>query len=157
VPIAEFVRELREKVGTDLLFLPGVSGVVLNDAGEVLLGQRADNGRWSTIGGMLEPGEEPAAGIVREIYEETGVHAEVERIASVLLSPVVTYPDGNVTQYLTVTFRCRAVGGEARVNDDESLAVGWFAPHALPDLAEHTRVRLEQALTDEPAAWFIRP
>ena len=38
------------------------------------------------------------------------------------------------------------VGGEARVNDDESLEVGWFAPEALPELDEYNRERITLAL-----------
>ncbi|MFD9691906.1 hypothetical protein ACFWXO_39795, partial [Kitasatospora sp. NPDC059088] len=41
-----------------------------------------------------------------------------------------------------LTFRCRAVGGEARVNDDESLEVGWFGLDELPpigDIQHHPR------------------
>ncbi len=39
----------------------------------------------------------------------------------------VTFPNGDVCDFLDIVFRCRHVSGEARVNDDESLAVGWFA------------------------------
>ncbi len=48
----------------------------------------------------------------------------------------VTYMNGDICQYMDITFRCRAVGGEARVNDDESLEVGWFTVDALPELNE---------------------
>ena len=40
--------------------LPGVSAVVFDDEGRVLLGRRADTGKWSVIGGIPEPGEQPA-------------------------------------------------------------------------------------------------
>jgi 8-oxo-dGTP pyrophosphatase MutT (NUDIX family) len=99
---------------------------VLNDAGEILLGQRSDNRRWSIIAGMIEPGEQPADAILREIREETGVRAEIDRLAGVALNEH-TYPNGDVCQFVNVWFRCRTVGGEARVNDDESVAVGWFS------------------------------
>ncbi|MGW0586160.1 NUDIX hydrolase, partial [Streptomyces sp. NPDC002920] len=46
-----------------------------------------------------------------------------------------------------------AVGGEARVNDDESLDVGWFAVDALPSMRERQLFRIKQALADEPT-WF---
>jgi hypothetical protein len=55
-----------------------------------------------------------------------------------------------------MTFRCRAVSGEARVCDDESLDVGWFALDALPDLGGYGRLRIKQALSDEPT-WFAPP
>lgn len=78
----------------------------------------------------------------------------VERVVLVQAAPEpVTYDNGDVCQYMDITFRCRAVGGEARVNDDESLEVGWFAVDALPDLNEFALFRIKQALSDEPT-WF---
>ena len=80
-----------------------------------------------------------------------------ERVTSVLTQPPNTYPNGDRTEYVDIMFRCRAVGGEARVNDDESLAVGWFAPDALPPLAELTLRRIDCALRPGDAAWFSVP
>ena len=40
----DFVLALRAAIGHDPLLLPGVTAVVLNDQGEVLLGRRSDNG-----------------------------------------------------------------------------------------------------------------
>jgi 8-oxo-dGTP pyrophosphatase MutT (NUDIX family) len=121
----------------------------------VLMGQRADNGRWSLIAGVMDPGEQPAETIVREVYEETAVLVVPERITSVVTQPPNTYPNGDRCEYVDITFRCRAVGGEARVNDDESLAVGWFALDDLPPIGELTRSRIEWSL--EPGTWFARP
>jgi 8-oxo-dGTP pyrophosphatase MutT (NUDIX family) len=119
----------------------------------VLLGRRSDNGRWSLIGGIPEPGEQPAACAVREVEEETAVQCVVERLVLVQALKPVTYDNGDVCQFMDITFRCRAVGGEARVNDDESLEVGWFAVDALPDIQEFGQTRVKQAMSDAPT-WF---
>ncbi|WP_432060878.1 NUDIX hydrolase [Streptomyces sp. S1] len=150
----DFIRTLRETAGHQLLFLPGVSAVVFDDRGRVLLGRRSDNGRWAIIGGIVEPGEQPADCAVREVYEETAVRCEAERIVIVetLRKPVV-YPNGDQCQFMDVTFRCRAVGGEARVNDDESTEVGWFDVDDLPEMKRFSLMRIEKALADEPT-WF---
>ncbi|MFJ9009894.1 NUDIX hydrolase [Streptomyces canus] len=149
----DFIRTLRQSIGHDLLWLPGVSAVVLDDDGRVLLNRRSDTGKWSLIGGIPEPGEQPAACAVREVEEETGVHCVVERVIVVQALKPVTYGNGDICQYMDISFRCRAVGGEARVNDDESLEVGWFAVDALPELNEFGLQRIKQALTDAPT-WF---
>ncbi|MER7775041.1 MULTISPECIES: NUDIX domain-containing protein [unclassified Streptomyces] len=149
----DFILDLRATAGQQLLWLPGVTAVVFDDEGRVLLGRRSDNGRWSLIGGIPEPGEQPAACAMREVEEETAVRCVVERLVLVQALNPVTYDNGDVCQFMDVTFRCRAVGGEARVNDDESLEVGWFAVDALPELGEFGQVRIKQALSDAPT-WF---
>ncbi|MFB7369388.1 NUDIX domain-containing protein [Streptomyces sp. NPDC056222] len=150
----DFIRELRASAGHQLLFLPGVSAVVFDDRGRVLLGRRTDTGMWAIIGGIVEPGEQPAACAVREVYEETAVRCEAERVVIVqtLRKPVV-YPNGDQCQFMDITFRCRAVGGEARVNDEESTEVGWFEVDDLPEMKRFSLFRIKQALTSEPT-WF---
>jgi 8-oxo-dGTP pyrophosphatase MutT (NUDIX family) len=149
----DFIRDLRTTAGHQLLWLPGVTALVFDDEGRVLLNRRTDTRRWSVIGGIPEPGEQPAACAVREVFEETAVRCVAERIVLVQALDPVTYPNGDVCQYMDVTVRCRATGGEARVNDDESLEVGWFAVDTLPELNEFGRFRIKQALADAPT-WF---
>ncbi|MFF6783293.1 NUDIX domain-containing protein [Streptomyces sp. NPDC012510] len=151
----EFIRTLRASAGNQLLWLPGVTALVLDDEGRVLLNRRSDNGQWSLIGGIPEPGEQPAACAVREVLEETAVRCVAERIVLVQALDPVWYENGDICQYMDTTFHCRAVGGEARVNDDESLDVGWFSLDALPDLSEFALFRIKQTLSDAPA-WFDR-
>jgi ADP-ribose pyrophosphatase YjhB (NUDIX family) len=163
MPIPDFVLQLRTLVGTDLLWMPGVSAVVVHEDGRLLLGRRSDNGLWAVVSGILEPGEQPAIAAVREVLEETGIVAVVQGLASVSSDPeTVEYENGDRAQYLDLTFLCRAVGaGDPWVGDDESTAVGWFAPDALPDqLAPSSRTRLAHALAwrANPAngPWFAR-
>ncbi|MCM2390707.1 NUDIX hydrolase [Streptomyces albipurpureus] len=153
----DFILDIRATAGNQLLLLPGVTAVVFDDKGRVLLGKRADNGRWSTVAGIPEPGEEPADTAVREVYEETAVHCVPESVVLIQAAaePVV-YPNGDRCQYLDITFRCRATGGVARVNDDESLEVGWFAADELPELDEWSRFRVERAMAGGPL-WFQPP
>jgi len=153
MPTPDFIRDLRSSIGHQLLWLPGVSAVVLDDEGRVLLGQRADNHKWALISGIPDPGEQPAAAIVREVEEETGVRVAVERLVAVRSGRQVTYPNEDVCQFMDLCFRCRVLGGEARVNDDESLAVGWFPLDDLPELTGYHHFRIKQALSDEPT-WF---
>ena len=154
--IPEHLRELRSHVGHAMIMIPSVSAVVVNDDGELLLGRRSDDGRWSLLAGIQEPGEQPAAAIVREVFEEAAVEVRVERLLGVALHPR-TYPNGDVCQFANTWFLCRVIGGEARVNDDESLAVGWFALQDLPPIAELTRQRIEWALAPAADAWFSAP
>jgi 8-oxo-dGTP pyrophosphatase MutT (NUDIX family) len=138
MPTPDFVVELRELIGHRPLWLATAAGLVLDDAGRLLLGRRADTGEWAVPGGIVDPGEQPADCAVREIFEETGVVAVPEVLAAVSVSTPITYANGDHVQYLELTFRCRAVGGEAQVNDSESVEVGWFALDALPEVDQFT-------------------
>lgn len=149
----DFIREIRATAGHQLLWMPGVSTIVLDDEGRVLLGRRSDSGEWSIIGGIPEPGEQPAAAVVREVYEETAVHVVPERVLLVQALERITYPNGDVCQFMDICFLCRYVSGEARVNDDESLEVGWFELDALPPMEDFAVSRIKQATQGGPT-WF---
>jgi ADP-ribose pyrophosphatase YjhB (NUDIX family) len=150
----EFVLTLRAKIGHDPLPLNGATNVVLDDQDRVLLVRRADNHQWTLVSGIIEPGEEPAAGALREIEEETGVIAKVERLLGVgARAQPATLHNGDQVWWTSIMFQCRHVSGEARVNDDESVDVGWFAIDDLPELPAHHAHALALARTDEPA-WF---
>ncbi|MFE9692204.1 NUDIX domain-containing protein [Micromonospora sp. NPDC005806] len=156
MPLSPYIARMRQHIGSELLLLYGVSAVVTDDAGRVLLARRGDNGRWSVPAGMVDPGEQPADALLREVHEETGVKVEIERLGGVATHPVV-YPNGDTCEYLNVWFHCRAVGGAATPDGDESLAVGWFAPDHLPELDDWSRLRISTALSEEPTAWYAAP
>jgi len=67
----ELTKRLREAKGEQ-----GVSAILINPRGQVLLQQRDDNpairypGHWSLFGGTIEDGESPAEAVAREVHEE---------------------------------------------------------------------------------------
>jgi ADP-ribose pyrophosphatase YjhB (NUDIX family) len=159
VPTPDYVLELRRAYGQGRLLLPGVSAVVLRDdlgsGPHVLLNRRSDDGRWSLPSGIVEPDEQPAAALAREVLEETRVEVGVERLALLVTEPEVTYDNGDRCQFIAMTFRCRYRSGEAAVGDEESTAVGWFPVDDLPaDLDERYRRRVEVALSASAACVF---
>jgi 8-oxo-dGTP diphosphatase len=154
MPVPPYVAKLRSHLGHDLILLPGVSAVVHDHHGRILLLRRGDNGRWSLPAGMIDPGEQPADAILREIHEETGIRAEIEHLGGVATHPV-HYPNGDNCQYLNVWFRCRAVSGTPHADGDESLAVAFFAPDALPGLDAWAEHRISTATG--PATWYAPP
>lgn len=165
MPIPDFIVELRKKIGTDPLWLPGVKAVVLREEvawtaeasrTQVLLVQRADNGKWTLPAGILEPGEEPAAGCVREVLEETGVQATVTRLVGIATTDPMVYPNGGQAQYLDIIFALDFVSGEEHVADDENVAVQWCAVDDLPaDCPPKHRRAIEWALDQSPAPKFV--
>ena len=106
-----------------------VGAVVANDAGEILLVQRADSGVWLYPTGWADVGYSPAEVAVKEVKEETGIECEVVRLIAVL--------DGlrrgftRIPMY-SLVFLCRATGGSLKPHPLECTDVGFFPQSALP-------------------------
>ena len=121
--------------------------IVQND--KILLQRRSDNGHWNLPGGGVEIGESLSSALHREIFEETGLTAEITRYIGVYSNPLETtlaYPDGRVLHYIAHVLECSVTGGTLRIND-ESLELAWFDPHALPEpFSPQHRGRVADAL-----------
>lgn len=155
MPIPEYVANLRAKVGNDLLWMPGMTAVILRDdpASQdglplALLVRRSDNGEYTPVTGIVDPVESPKETAVREAMEEACVEIEVERLVAVRVVPPVTYPNGDRSAYLDVAFRCRWVSGEPRVGDDESTEAAWWPVDALPQMQERHREAVDLAVAN---------
>ena len=81
---SDYVRNLRAKIGHDLLLLPAVSVLVWDSEGRLLLVEQSELATWGTIGGMVEPGESPADAARREAFEETGHHIVIDGLRAVV-------------------------------------------------------------------------
>jgi hypothetical protein len=62
-----------------------------------------------------------------------------------------------VVAITSITFACRVIGGELRIDEDESLELRWFAYDDLPvEIAPWIRQRIVDAYTlREP--YFFKP
>ena len=111
---------------------PAVAALVLDTSGRVMLGRRAeepDAGRWDALGGFLDEGEDPIAGLRRELLEEAGVEIEVGRYVGTFVDRYGD--DSDATSVLNLVWEARITQGEPVPADDVS-EVGWFARDALP-------------------------
>ena len=119
----------------------GAFATIPNERGEILLCHRRDLDLWNSPGGRVEAGESPWEAVVREVREETGVEADVVRLASVSWKPR--------RSELVFQFVCRIVGGElctTKESDD-------FQYFPLDDLPEH----LSPAFSRRLLAWSRSP
>jgi ADP-ribose pyrophosphatase YjhB (NUDIX family) len=132
--ISDHLRRIRALVGHELLVLPSVAVLPRDDEGRLLLVRLVDTGNWATIGGSVEPDESPADAAVREAAEEAGVAVTLGAVLGVVGGPDfrITYPNGDLTSYVTTVYDARVAGGSPRPDGDETMDVGWWEPVALP-------------------------
>lgn len=149
MPIPEFIVELRKKIGHDFLWLSGVTGVVTRTIDgflHVLLIQRKDNHEWTPITGVLDPMEEPADAVEREILEEASVVARAVRLASVKSGKLTTHVNGDKAAYLDMTFECEWISGEGEPDMEETLNVRWCPADDLPPMNPTMQRRIQTVL-----------
>ncbi|WP_425600059.1 NUDIX domain-containing protein [Ornithinimicrobium sufpigmenti] len=59
MPVAPHIARLREKVGHDLLLLPSVAVLPLDNSGRVLIARQTEFGTYATVGGSVDVDESP--------------------------------------------------------------------------------------------------
>ncbi|MEL6588968.1 MAG: NUDIX domain-containing protein, partial [Bacteroidota bacterium] len=126
----DYLRSLRELVGSRKLIHPAARIIIENPRGEILLLRRVDNDQWGLIAGGLEEGESITQCIVREAKEETGLDLHQVEAIGISTRPeqeTVSYPNGDVVQYFTVVFHCRVWSGDLLDRSEESMVLRFFA------------------------------
>lgn len=103
------------------------AAAILERDGRVLLVQRARTpvGQWCLPAGFVNADEAPATTAIRELEEETGLRARVERLVDVLADPRAGV--------LLILYRVTPLGGTLRIDPAENLAAGFFGEDELPD------------------------
>ena len=121
--MSDYIRGLRERIGTTVLEVPTVSVLVFDAQQRVLLVRHSEGNDWTTPGGMIEPYETPADAALRETWEETGLLVELHGIVGVFGGELCasTYANGDEVAWVATVFRAMRVSGELRPDGEETL------------------------------------
>ncbi|MEU9116162.1 NUDIX domain-containing protein [Streptomyces sp. NPDC048483] len=99
---------------------------------------------WTLPGGRVEHAEDPFDAVIREVAEETGCDAVVERLLGVdsRIIPAAerTVPGGPEHQNVGIFYRVRITGGQLRPEPNGEIAESIWTP--LPDVARLRRSSL---------------
>ena len=106
-----------------------VKGILLDAHARVLLIRRAAGNRnyagcWEWPGGKVDPGEDFARALVREMREETGLAVDVSRVAG------ATEFEMEHARALLVAMEVRTRGGDLRLSEEHD-AWEWAPFHEL--------------------------
>ncbi|PJJ03475.1 8-oxo-dGTP diphosphatase [Streptomyces sp. 2333.5] len=108
----------------------GAVAIITNRRGDLLLHLRDDlphiawPAHWSLLGGGCDPGEEPAAAIVRELDEEAGL--TVQNLAE-LFEIRDEHGSGQIISFFSATWN----GDETTLPLSEGVKLQFFAPENL--------------------------
>ena len=150
--------EYGDRIGKTGKLKVGCSAIILDDTGEkILLTRRTDNGRWCLPGGAMEEGESAEEACVREVWEETGLHARVTKLLGIYTTPnrVTFYNDGNRWQLVAMSFLAETTGGTLGLSN-ETTEAGYFGLSEITqlDLMEPHQERIKDYLVKQEAAFI---
>ncbi len=134
------------------------------DDGRVLLACVSPDGAstWTLPGGRVEHAEDPFDAVIREVAEETGYDAVVERLLGVD-SRVIPAADrlagGPDHQNVGIFYQVRVIGGQLRPEPDGDVAESvWTPVSGVVDLRRSSLVDIGLALArTRPATGHVSP
>jgi len=128
--------------------LTQVACVAVIDGNKILMGKRRDSGKWTNPGGHMDPGEKPAEGAARELFEEAGIKVDPKDLEHVA-TKTVTKPDG---KKITIHgFKLDQGKHKTTVAGDPDEEVYRWIWKSLPlpkDVAENLHVQKDNVLFD---------
>jgi ADP-ribose pyrophosphatase YjhB (NUDIX family) len=138
--------------------VPSVNVAVTNDAGELLLIRRSDNGNWAMPGGAIDLGESVSQAGIRETKEETGIDCEITGLVGIFTDPkhIIFYTsNGEARQEFSIVLTGRATGGQPTPSS-ESTEVRWISPADISPLKmdRSMRQRIEVYLAQGPKPYI---
>ena len=135
MPISDYMRALRAKIGHQLVEIPSVAILAFDDQQRVALVYHSEVDVWTIPGGAIEPLEVPADAAAREMWEETGLDVDLLRVIGVYGGPefTTTYKNGDRVGFAMIVFEAKIRGGELRPDGKETLDVRWFSRGELED------------------------
>lgn len=113
---------------------------VITEGDRILLAHWNEGGKsgWTLPGGGIDPGEDPADALLREIAEETGYLAEGGELlgidSKVIPAEHRFVPDAGPLHALRIVYRARVIGGTlTNERDGTTDEAAWFALSAIPN------------------------
>ena len=121
LPAADIQRRFQAELGY-ITPKVGADAAIFNDAGQILLMKRADNGQWCLPCGWVDPSESPAEAAVRETKEECGLDVKVIKLVDVFTrKPSLELGPHTM---VAVVYICEVTGGELQLSH-EGLALKY--------------------------------
>ncbi len=140
--------------------LPGACAIIVNEEEKILLIKRNDSPLWSLPGGTMELGESIGQCCLREVKEEVGIKATVEKLVGIYTSPECVFAWSNgkenkVWQSFVIAFLLRTKNKKVKLNQ-ESVDYQWLYHKDIEKLHTFPFVKdiIAQALNAHHTCFF---
>jgi ADP-ribose pyrophosphatase YjhB (NUDIX family) len=132
------------------------------EGGRVLLARHVPpegESNWTLPGGRVEHAEDPFDAVIREVAEETGCDAVVERLLGVDSRAERAIPGGPEHQNVGIFYQVRVTGGQLRPEPNGEIAESvWTPVPHVPRLRRSSLVDIGLALAHTlPASGHVAP
>ena len=104
------------------------------DGDKILVQDRADP-NWPGVifpGGHVESGESFAAAVIREVYEETGLHIKNPRLCG-----IKEWENSDGSRYIVLLYKTNQYSGEIKSSDEGNVFWTTFGALSTAKLSEH--------------------
>ena len=120
-----------------------VDGVIIKDNRILLIKRKNDpyKEKWAIPGGFVEYGERTEDAVLREVKEETGLEAKIDKLVGVYSDPKRD-PRKHV---VSITYLLKDISGKEKEGDDAKEA-RWWGVNKLPELAFDHKYIISDAL-----------
>lgn len=134
--MSPYYRELRRRIGQELILYPAAGAVIPDAQGRILLQAKTFEPGWFLPGGAIEPGEHPEEALVREVAEETGLVVRPLRVVLMVGGKDYRYryPNGDLVEIVGPLYECSIVGETGEPLDEETRRLEYFARESMPKL-----------------------
>jgi len=136
VPFPNWLRHIFLRI-LNPSFMVGAMALIQDDGGRILILEHSYRRHipWGLPGGWLKHAESPEAGLVREVFEETGLRVRVDALLAA---------DFWGNNQLDLLYRCSVTAGTYQASD-ETLDHRWASPSELPELLPNQHALLRKA------------
>lgn len=132
--MSNYIMDLRSIVGHRPLLQVGASVIVEDNKGRILLQKRSDNHCWGYPGGSVELDEKVEDAAKRELYEETGLTANIIELFGIFSGEDThyIYPNGDEVSNIDIVFICKNYSGKLKMQEDEVEQLKFFSMEEIP-------------------------
>ncbi len=161
MPIPEFIKSLRAKIGADLLQVSTATVMAYDDRGRLLLVKDMTSGLWGPSSGIVEIRMScwPTRPYGKR-GRRRGVFVELTHVLGIFAGEHFSgvYPNGDQLSAVATVFAGRPISGTPRADHDETSDAKFFHPSEIGHLSCYPHFhKILSAVGHRPLRPYFKP